>query len=297
MRKDIPKIIAIVGPTASGKSDLAIELAKKYQGEIVSVDSRQIYRKMDLGTGKVTMEEQKMAVHHMLDIVSPNTRFSAGQFKKKAEKVIKEILERGHLPILCGGTGFWLKSVIDNLDFPSVLPDWNLRKKLEKETAEVLFEKLEKLDPERAENIDPKNKVRLIRAIEIASALGAVPKNIGQIQKWETLQIGLTFPKEVLDARIKTRLEKRLEAGMLEEVKNLHKNGVSWPRLESFGLEYKWLSFYLENKIDYSEMKKELQHAISQYAKRQMTWFKKDSNIFWIEKPQEADALVKNFLT
>ena len=296
MKKVIPKIIAIVGPTASGKSDLAIFLAQKYHGEIVSVDSRQIYRAMDLGTGKVTAEEQKMAPHHLLDIVNPNTRFSAGQFKKKAEKVIQEILKRGSLPILCGGTGFWLKSIIDNLDFPHVLPNWELRKSLEKETAENLFIKLRGLDSERAKNIDPKNKVRLIRSIEIALALGTVPKTVSQPQKWETLQIGLTFPKETLKDRIKIRLEKRLEAGMLEEVKNLHQNGVSWSRLESFGLEYKWLSLYLQNKIDFFQMKKELRHAINQYAKRQMTWFKKDLGIFWIEKPEEADALVKKFL-
>ena len=176
MKKSNPnKVIVILGPTASGKSDVAIKLAQKYDGEIISADSRQIYRGMDIGTGKVTLAEQKMAVHHLLDVVSPNDEFNISHFKKLAGKMIDDILKRGKLPIICGGTGFWIKSVVDNVELPEVKPDLDLRKKLDKESAEKLFLILKKLDPERAKNIDAKNKVRLIRAIEIYKKLGKVP--------------------------------------------------------------------------------------------------------------------------
>lgn len=279
------KVVVILGPTASGKSDIAIKLAREFDGEIISADSRQIYRGMDLGTGKVTKQEQRLAKHWMLDVVSPNTKYNAAKFKKQAEKIIQDILKRGKLPILCGGTGFWIKAIVDNVNFPEVKPNWELRKKLEKETAEKLFLKLRKLDPERIKTIERQNKVRLIRAIEICKALGKVPSHKESDTKnnpYEFLQIGIAWPKSVLQKRIKIRLEQRLKQGMLKEINDLHsKQKISWKRLENFGLEYRWIALYLQNKISLEEMQEKLYFDIIHYAKRQTTWFQKDTRIKW----------------
>jgi len=291
MTKANSKIIVILGPTASGKSDLAIKLAKKFDGEIISADSRQIYRGMDLGTGKIAKAEQRLVKHHMLDIISPKTNFSVAQFKKKAEKIIEDILKRNKLPIICGGTGFWTSAVVDNKTFPEVKPNFKLREKLGKLSTENLYKKLQKLDLERAKNIDAKNKVRLIRAIEICKELGSVPNtkyNILDI-KYQFLQIGIDIPKEKLHKNIKLRLEKRWRSGMIKEVERLHKDGVSWKRLEMFGLEYRYISQFLQNKISKTEMKEKLFQESKNYAKRQMTWFKKDKRINWIRINSAGD--------
>lgn len=291
-----PKIIVIVGPTASGKSALAIQLAKKFDGEIVSADSRQIYRGMNIGTGKVTKTEQRMTKHWLIDIVSPKINFSAAQFKKLADRIIENILKRGKLPIIVGGTGFWIKAVVDNIMFPEVKPDWNLRKKLGKESNAALFKTLQNIDPDRAAEIDRFNKVRLIRAIEIAKILGKVPE-IKMGPKYETLQLGINWSKEKLNKRIKERLDKRFEQGMIKEVENLHRQGVSWRRLESFGLEYRWIAWYLQEKMTLKEMKEKLFQEIKNYAKRQMTWFNKYKIIRWIKNTKETKKLVKDFLS
>ncbi len=293
--KQQDKIIVILGPTASGKSDAAIKLARKFDGEIISADSRQIYRGMDIGTGKVTKAEQKLAKHWMLDIVSPKTSFSAGQFKKKADKIISDILKRGKVPIVCGGTGFWIKAIVDNVEFPEVKPDWKLREKLSKKSSGELFKQLEKLDAKRAKSIDPKNKVRLIRAIEIAKSLGKVPE-IKSEPKYNALQIGIDIPKEKLHKHIEVRLEKRFGLGMIEEVRKLHDQGVSWKRLESFGLEYKWIALHLQKKISKEEMREKLLQEIKNYAKRQMTWFQKDERIFWLKNYKQIEKEARKFL-
>ena len=295
----LPKIIVLLGPTASGKSDVAIKLAREFNGEIISADSRQVYRGMDIGSGKVTREEQKMAIHHMLDIADPNDEFNISHFKKSAEKIIKDILKRKKLPIICGGTGFWIKAIVDNLQLPEVKPNKELRNLLSNKSAEELFKMLRKFDPERAENIDPKNKVRLIRAIEICETLGTVPKVAiadKESRKYDFLQIGIDVSKETLNKKIKKRLEQRFKNGMIEEVQNLNKNGVSWERLEYFGLEYRWIARYLQNIISLSEMKEKLYFDIIHYAKRQMTWFKKDKRILWLKDYKKIESLVKNFL-
>ena len=199
------KIIVILGPTSSGKSDVAIRLAKKFNGEIISADSRQIYRGLDVGTGKVhgAWEMGNGAFisegvpHYAIDTVSPRTDFNASKFKKYADKIIADILKRGKLPIICGGTGFWIKSIVDNASYPEVKPDWDLRNQLRNKTAEELFLELKKLDSDRASNIDSKNKVRLIRAIEICKTLGYVPKPVVG-KNFCPLQIGIALPKEKL---------------------------------------------------------------------------------------------------
>lgn len=311
------KIIIILGPTSSGKSEVAISLARKFNGEIISADSRQIYRGMDVGTGKITKAEQRMAKHYGIDIISPKTEYNAAKFKKYADKIIRDILERKKIPIICGGTGFWIKALVDNVVYPEVAPDWKLREKLNKKSVEELFKTLQKLDPQRAKSIDAKNPVRLIRAIEICKALGKVPTtdchcegekrlkqsrdchaSLAMTNNYKFLQIGIKIPKEKLNERIKLRLKKRFSAGIISEVKKLHlKDKISWKRLESFGLGYKLIPQYLKKEIaSKDELFEKVYQSEKDYAKRQMTWFSKDKRIIWIEKYNAIEKEVARFL-
>ncbi len=214
-----------------------------------------------------------------------------------AEKKIKDILKRGKIPIICGGTGFWIQSIVDNVQLPEVKPDTELRNLLRNKSTEELFAMLKKTDSERAENIDAKNKVRLIRAIEICKTLGKVPARYKiRDTKYNFLQIGIDVPKEILDEKIKKRLGQRFSIGMIEEIQNLNKNGVSWERLEYFGLEYRWIARYLQKKISLDEMMNKLYFDIIHYAKRQMTWFKKDKRILWLKDYAEIEKAVQKFI-
>ncbi|MEI6587821.1 MAG: tRNA (adenosine(37)-N6)-dimethylallyltransferase MiaA [Candidatus Moraniibacteriota bacterium] len=294
------KIIVILGPTSSGKSSVAIKLARKFNGEIISADSRQIYRGMDVGTGKVTKAEQALARHHMLDIISPKTNFSSAQFKKKAEKIIQDVLKRGNLPIICGGTGFWIKAIVSDVVYPEVKPDWKLREKLGKKSAEELFAKLKKLDPVRAKNIDAKNPVRLIRAIEICKILGSVPTINKQSASStnEFLQIGIAISKEKLQQHIEKRLKQRFRKGMIAEVASLHKEQrISWKKIESFGLGYFWIAKFLQKQLPMKELFEKVYQTEKDYAKRQMTWFKKDERIVWLDKYQTIQNEVNQYIT
>ena len=285
-----PKIIVILGQTATGKSDFAVEVAKKINGEIISADSRQVYKRMNLGTGKVTKKEMGGIPHFMLDVISPkNKTFSASQFQKMANKKIKEILDKKNIPIVCGGTGYYIDSLINSLPFPEVLPNKKLRRELETKDATELFGILKKIDKNRAKNIDAKNKVRLIRAIEIAQELGEVPKLKKTKKEFETIKIGLAFPDNELKRRIYERLIKRIKKGMIKEIEKLHEDGVSWKKLESFGLEYRYVSFYLQKKMTKEEMIEKLFSAIWHFAKRQKTWFKRDKEIIWINPSKKKD--------
>ena len=302
------KIIIILGPTSSGKSAVAISLAKKFQGEIISADSRQVYRGLDIGTGKEPGKwdvKKKLYIsqnipHYLIDNISPRTEYNAAKFKKDCDKIIADILKRGKLPIVCGGTGFWIKALVDNVVYPEVAPNWKLREKLNKKSTETLFKELQKLDPKRARTIDQKNPVRLIRAIEICKALGSVPNTENQTldNKYQFLQIGISLSKEKLQARIKLRLQKRFSTGMISEVETLHfEKKLSWKKLESFGLGYKFIPQYLKKEIATKEdlFEKVLQSE-KDYAKRQMTWFQKDKRIIWIDKYKEIKIKVKDFL-
>jgi tRNA dimethylallyltransferase len=286
-----------MGPTASGKSDLAIALARKYNGEIISADSRQVYRGMDIGTGKVTKAEQKLAKHHLLDVASPKRNYNVTHFVRDAKKIISDIKKRGKTPIICGGTGFWIQALLEENSFPAVKPDMALRKKLDKLSAEELFAQLKRKDSTRAKNIDPKNKIRLIRALEIVATLGQVPPlqhSTFNIQHSHII-IALNPPKETLHKNIETRLEKRLKKGMLAEVKNLRASGLSFKKLESFGLEYKYIALFLQGKISKEEMKERLNFEIRHYAKRQITWLRRfekiGAKIHWITEAEEAEKL------
>lgn len=279
------KIIVILGQTATGKSDFAVQIAKEIGGEIISADSRQVYKGMDLGTGKVTKKEMRGVPHHLLDVASPKKVFSVSDFKKLSDKKIKEILARGKVPIICGGTGFYIDAVVDGMLLPEVKADKELRKKLEDKSIEVLYKMLVKLDSKRAKTIDRKNKVRLIRAIEIAKSHGFVPK-IKINKKYNSIKIGLTLPDEILKEKIRMRLLARVKKGMLKEIENLHRGGVSWKRMDELGLEYRYGALYLQGKITKEQMIEELNTKIWQYAKRQKTWFKRNKEIKWID-PRE----------
>ncbi len=291
MSSDKQKVLVIVGPTASGKSDLAVELARTYGGEIISADSRQVYKGLDIGSGKITKREMCGVPHHLLDVVSPKKVFSVADFTRLARKAIADIHKRGKIPIVVGGTGFYIDALIYNLSIPEVPADPKLRKELESHTTEKLLELLTELDPERAATVDTQNKVRLVRAIEIATALGSVPK-LEQKEIFDAFWIGLSWPDDVLRARIHMRLLTRMKRGMLAEAKKLHLNGVSWKRMEQLGLEYRYLALFLQKKLSREAMLTELETKIWHYAKRQKTWFKRNAHIVWTS-PKVSRAIHK----
>ena len=289
------KVIVILGQTATGKSDLAVEISKTLNGEIISADSRQVYRGLDLGSGKITEKEKRGVVHHMLDVANPKIKYNVAKYKKEVDKKIKEIIAKNKIPIICGGTGFYIDAITKNIILPEVKPDLKLRKELQNKTAEDLFKMLQKLDKKRASNIDNKNKVRLIRAIEIIKTLGKVPKIKTEKIKYDFIKIGLFAPSEILQERINIRLQKRIKKGMIKEVRNLHeKEKISFKRLEELGLEYRHVALYLQNKINKKEMIESLEKEILQYAKRQMTWFKRDQDIVWIDVSKDQDLKINN---
>ncbi|MGC8651332.1 MAG: tRNA (adenosine(37)-N6)-dimethylallyltransferase MiaA [Minisyncoccia bacterium] len=313
--QSLSKLLVILGPTASGKSDLAIQLAQKFNGEIISADSRQVYRGMNIGTGKVSRDENSELYfsegirHHLLDIVNPQEYFSVAQYQKLALEAIKDIQKRGKLPILCGGTGLYINAVIEGWQFSQEPPNLKLRKKLEKLSAEQLFRNLQKLNPSRALVIDKNNKRRLVRALEILNQNQNISPLIKNPPSWDILILGIKKDKEELKNLIKKRLLKRLDEGMIEEIKTLREEGISSQRLEDFGLEYRWLNRYLEMKVSYEEMINSLYRDICHFAKRQMTWFnnqifakcnlgkfKKGPKAYWVTNKKEAIKLTRQFL-
>ena len=301
----LQKIYVILGPTASGKTVMSIKLAKKIGGEIISADSRQVYKGLDIGTGKVTKKEMAGIPHHLLDVASPKRQFTVAEYQKLALRKIDEIIARGKTPIIVGGTGFYIQAITENLVLPDVLPNPKLRTRLAKKTAAELFTILKKLDPARAKTIDAKNPVRLIRAIEIAKAIGKVPELTmdprrilssfagGGDDRRKYVKIGLKIPQEELNKKIKKRLLARLKQGMVAEAKRLHNKGLSWKRMEQLGLEYRYLARFLQGKINKQEMIDQLYSAIVKYSKRQMTWFKRDKEIIWSKNQKEAFDVLK----
>jgi tRNA dimethylallyltransferase len=315
------RLIVILGPTASGKSELAVKIAKKFNGEIISADSRQIYKGMDIGTGKITKREMRGIPHYLLDVVSPKKRFTVVQYRKLALEAIDKIFKKGRnshgsvriprgraergrglgyshakIPILCGGTGFYIQAVVDGIIIPEVPPDWKLRKKLEKKSVEELYKILKKLDPKRAKTIETKNPRRLIRAIEIVKKIGRVPILKKKPLPYPVLMIGIKREKEELRKLIKKRFLDWLKKGLIKEVENLKKSGLSWKKIEDFGIHYRVIAQYLQNKLSYQEMVENSLKELQNYAKRQMTWFKRDKRIIWVKNQKEVEELVKKFL-
>ena len=282
MREIKPKIIAIIGPTATGKSDLGVSLAKKYNGEVVSADSRQVYRGLDIGTGKITKQEMQGVPHHLLDVADPKRVYSVARYQRQGQKAIASILKRGKVPIIVGGSGFYVNALLFDMKLPDVKPDVALRKKLEKLSTAELFMKLTAIDERRALDIDKNNRVRLIRAIEIATHQGATPP-LTTSSPYDIYWIGIRTDNTILKERIALRLTKRLRKGMLAEFKRLHRQGVSFRRMEALGLEYRFGARLLQKLITRKEFETQLTSEIVKYAKRQMTWWKRNKCIHWVD--------------
>lgn len=332
------KIIVILGPTASGKSELAVKIAKYIAssgttflgGEIISADSRQVYRHLNIGTGKIVgkwwsvsrqslkkskvnskhlgISKKRVFVykgipHHCIDFASPKRVYTAAEYKKCALKAIADIAGRRKLPIICGGTGFYIDTLIYDYPLPAVKPNPKLRKELEKLNAEELFKKLKRLDPRRAsillQNSGYKNKRRLVRALEVIKTTGmTIPTWKDLTNKHDILWLGIKKSDAELKKLIHDRLIKRIRSGMIKEVRDLHKKlGLSWKRLESLGLEYLFVSHHLRNNLTKFDLVRLLEGKIWRYAKRQMTWFKKNQEIHWISNKKEVSGLTKNFLS
>lgn len=295
------RVVVILGTTASGKTDLAIYLAKKFCGEIISADSRQVYIGMDIGSGKELFKYKNVS-YHLIDILSPKKQFNVAEYQKLAFRAIDDIRARGKLPILCGGGGLYIDAVLKGYIFGMTHKKsamTNIRKRLEKMPLVYLLKELEKRDFETYRTIDKKNRRRVLRALEIYSISGKTKSEQLRAQKpfYEFLKIGVTHPKDILQKKIQKRLETRLKSGLIEEVRRLHLQGVLWRRLDEFGLEYRWVSRYVRGKMTKEEMKKEIIRSSVNFSKRQMTWFKRDKEIHWIQNKNEAKRLVKTFLS
>ena len=316
--------LLICGPTATGKTQLGIYLAKKFNGEIVSADSRQVYREMDIGTGKDLPENAKFNPSAslrartqnfeigyyffdkvpvwMLDVVEPTEQFSVAHYYKLANCVIEDIWQRGKLPIVVGGTGLYIKALVDGIATITIPPNKKLREQYKNKTAQELFAILEKLDSQRASSMNPsdrQNPRRLIRAIEVTKwkwEMVDVKLNdeVGS-EKINALPIGLAAPLEELRKRIDDRVERRVEQGMVDEVERLLKQGVSHERLQEFGLEYRIIDQYLQGKFPKYKMVQRLKTEIHGFARRQLTWFKKDNRVNWFDvtKPNCQEKVEK----
>ncbi|PIR92876.1 tRNA (adenosine(37)-N6)-dimethylallyltransferase MiaA [Candidatus Falkowbacteria bacterium CG10_big_fil_rev_8_21_14_0_10_43_10] len=324
------KLLVILGPTSSGKTKLAVKLAYKFNGEIVSADSRQVYKGMDVGTGKdlkdyfikipnnkkqksnkfqiINSKSQRKfkfqilkVPYHCIDVVSPKTEFNLAKYVKLANRAICDVQRRGKLPILVGGAGLYAQAVVDMYNLTGAKPDKKLRERLEKMPIEKLRKLLRKLDRNYDGNLD--NKRYLIRYIEIVSQSKKKLKKlvVKKGSAHDCLVLGIKFPREEINKRIDKRLIERIEReDMIGEVKSLHQQGVSWKRLESFGLEYRFVSQYLQGKLGREEMAEKLKIAIHQFAKRQMTWYrrweKQGRTIKWINDYREGRRLIKRWL-
>lgn len=281
----LPKVVAVVGTNASGKSALGIELAKKYDAEIISADSRQVFRGLDLGSGKVTPEETQGVPHHLIDVREPNDFFSMADFQRMAYQVIDDIRGRGRLPMIVGGTGLYVDSVLDGYLLSDKEPDLAYRAELEKLTTPQLYDMLLELKPDV--QVEKNNRNRVMRIIErIHDGDDATP---GKQARFESLRLGVGWPREVLSRRIDERLERRLEQGMIEEVQRLMDGGATTEFLLGLGLEYRFITQYLIGEIpDRQVMLDKLAIAIKQFAKRQMTWFRRNPEIVWLDMSGDA---------
>jgi tRNA dimethylallyltransferase len=313
------KLIVILGPTASGKSEIALKLAQKFNGEIISADSRQIYKEMIIATASLFTQIKKSKIklkndsikyknkiikvavidnipHHLLHFIKPDENFSVAEYKELAVKIIRDIQNRGKIPILAGGTGLYISSIVDNIEIPKVKPDSKLRKKLEKTSPAALLKQLKKLDPVTFKIIDKKNTRRIIRALEVTIS---VDKPFSELKTkgaplFNCLQLGLDVPREKLNKKIDQRVEKMFKLGLIKETKKLAKK-YSQKLSSMSGIGYKQACMYLRDEITLAQTKDLIKIATHQYAKRQFTWFKRDKNIRWIKNFKQASKLLTRF--
>ena len=298
-----PKVVVIVGPTASGKTAVSIELAKKINGEIISADSMQIYKYMDIGTAKPTLDEMQGIKHYMLDVVMPDETFNVAKYKSMAESAIEEILKKGKVPIIVGGTGLYVNTLVDGIEFADVPGDEEYRNELiekgYREGAMSIYKELEKVDSESAKKIDPNNIRRVARALEIYKVTGKTKTQLDiesrKEVKYDYRLFGMEWDRETLYNRIDLRVDKMIEAGLIDEVRNVtEKFTISNTAVQ--GLGYKGVIEFLNGNISYEEMIEKLKLETRHYAKRQLTWFRRDKRIKWIKPDENATCVIINEL-
>lgn len=300
-----PSLIVVLGPTASGKSSLGIALAQRFHGEIISADSRQVYRGLDIGTAKVTSEEQALVPHHLLDIVEPEKMYTVSQFQHAAITAIDAILTSLHVPFLVGGSPHYIQAVVDNLDMPQVAPQPALRAQLEQRPLSDLLLELQQRDPKSFVVIDRNNPRRVIRALEVCITTGKPFSEQRGLANplYRSLMLGIQWPREVLYRRIDARVDERMKQGMVQEVQGLLDTGIRHERLEALGLEYRFVGRWLRGEFpNEDQMVERLKYAIHDFTRRQLTWFRRDTRIMWIDgndgnaMAQEAGKIVGDFL-
>ena len=300
---DKPKVIVICGPTASGKTSLSISLAKKINGEIVSCDSMQIYKEMDIASAKPTVEEMQEIKHYLVDFVSPEKRYSVSEYKEDASKAIEEIINKGKTPIIVGGTGLYLNSLIYNIQYNEMEVDLNYRRELEKEAEEygleVLYNRAKEIDPEAMEKVSANDKKRITRVLEIYNATG---RNKTELEKksrkevpYNYLIFGINMERSILYDRINKRVDIMLEQGLIEEVKNLINKYSNMPTAMQ-GLGYKEVKEFLDGNISKEEMIEKIKMETRRYAKRQITWFKRIENIIWLDGLNKTEENVNSIM-
>lgn len=301
MKQTTPPLMVVLGPTASGKSSLGISLAQRFDGAIVSADSRQVYRGLDIGTAKVTPEEQALVPHHLLDVADVEEVYTVSQFQQQAIAAINTLIEHGKQPFLVGGSPHYIQAVVDNLAIPAIPPQPALRAELEMRPLAELLTQLEELDPQSAAAIDRKNPRRVIRALEVCLTSGKPFSEQRRVAAplYRSLLLGIQWPRAVLYLRIDQRVDERMQQGMVQEVRNLLDRGISHARLEALGLEYRFISRWLRGEFaTEQEMVERLKYAIHDFTRRQLTWFRKDTRIVWLEgnDTERAIQLAREFL-
>ena len=289
------KAIFITGPTSSGKSDLAIWLAKKINGEIINADSRQVYKYLNWGSGKISKKEQKLVKHYLLSIASPKKNYSLGRWLNDVNKVIKKIYRKNKIPIFCGGTILYLRALKEGWILPKVKPDYKLRKKLEKFSLEELIEKIKKINPDGLKKLDLKNKRRVIRRLEIILKTKKPPELIKNPQ-YDLLILAPYLEEKKLFKKIKKRLIQRVPK-IIKEIKKLRKMGISFKRIINWGLEYKWFSLFVKGEIDLKTALEKCYQDTLRFTKRQIRELKKIEGVNWVKNKIEAYQKVKAWLS
>ena len=297
MRLQKPKLLILVGPTASGKTGLAVELAKKFNGEVISADSRQVYRGLDIGTAKTTKEEMAGVPHHLIDVADPEETYTAANFVQDSQAAVADITKRSKLPIIAGGTFFYVDALLGRTSLPEVPPNPELREYLETKSAKELYATLQNKDSRRAATIEPDNKRRLVRALEIAHELDYVPSPTKTEPPFDYLIIGIEADKETLRDKFKQRAEAWLKAGFLKEIEGLLESGLSRERLLEIGFEYRLGLELLDKELTVEEFAQKFIEKNWQYARKQMSWLKRDEDIKWFSKDDpEIFREAENFL-
>jgi len=306
--KKLPKLVVILGPTAAGKTSWGLRLAKELNGEIIGADSRQIYKKMDIGTAKPEGEWKRNGLrrsymvddvpHHIIDILDPGKQFSVAEFRDKAVKYVKLIQKNKKVPLLVGGTGLYISALVDNLHIPRVSPNKKLRQSLEEKSVAELFELFEKMDPEGAKEIDKKNKRRLLRALEVCIMSGepfSAQKKKGD-PLFDVLQIGVEVDRDELYARIDTRVDDMIKQGLVKEVGQLMKQKYAWHLPSMSGVGYRQFQEYFDGEKNIDECIDLLKRDTRRFARRQLTWFRRDKRIEWFSEYEQAKRRIQDFL-